>query len=385
MKETIRCSSLNQLIGCHGSPSLRKLAAEKMPELGQIFDDDGVTKSGSWTHYRAGLRLILNASAVGDLEMPAGKAPIVDSFEQWVEDFYYDTVIDITAASHAIAIEQRITVEYDLFILSGQIDCFTINAEGTEAEINDLKTGYIEVDKAESNWQLLGYLVLLLHRFPTLRRVTLRIIQPRNEPSKRISEVTVEVTPGLEATLVAEIENALTNPDDLETGRKQCRWCIAQLICPCVRKLRKEMKLKVTKAALEEIKLTPNDLLLAEWVLDGQVMSGPLDAARKLVKERIIANGPILMDDGTELSVIETNGPRKVPDAQVAKERMDEEGLNFMACVTVSMPMVEANVAKAKKLQKTSKDPAVETVPKWIEKNFSDIYEQPKQKELVIT
>lgn len=388
MKPTVRCSSLPQLLNCSGSRTLGPIAVEK----GMAVDmQEAITTSGSWTHFRAGLRLVMAAGAVGEPEKPAGPEPIVDTFESWVEDYYYDTVLSYTSTAFAIAVERRITVEFEKFILTGQIDCFTINADATEADINDLKTGYIPVTAAEFNWQLFGYLVLLLRLYPTLKKVRLRIIQPRNAPEERVSDIELEVTPDLEATLVAEIEAALEAPDELNTGRKQCRWCIAQLICPALKQLREAMKMKLTKESLAAIVETPNDVLLGEWVRDGKMLTAPIEASRELMKARIAEVGAIILDDGTELFVKEVNGQRKVPDNQAIRDRLQESGIDYVKVANVSFDLLESQVAagvlidgEMTKLPKSSKKPDVLTAPIWITRNLSDLYEQPRNKQLVV-
>lgn len=392
MKPIIRCSSLNQLLSCHGSRTLRQIALEKFGALAQLYDEDEMSSSGSWTHYHGAIRLITEHKAVGEPEMPAGQRPLVDKFEQWVEDYYVDTVMSYTHADHAIAVEQRLTMDCGRFILTGQLDCFTINADATEADINDLKTGYTKVDAADSNWQLLGYLVLLLVHYPTLKKVRLRIIQPRNEPEERISEVEIDVTPGLEAELVGRINAALDDEYSLETGPKQCRWCVAQLICPALKLLRQSMKAKLTKESVAALAAASDYELLGEWVRDSKVLAAPIDSATKLVKAALEKENIILLEDGTELSLKPKNGKRTVPDPATAKTRLEENGIDFMACISVSVGDVEEQAYKKGvlidgervKLPKSSKDPKVLTAPLWVERNFSDLYEQKVNQELVI-
>lgn len=115
----------------------------------------------------------------------------------------------------------------------GTIDCGTIS--DSLATVTDLKYGkgiYVEV---EENPQIMYYAYLLLLRHPGVRRVVLRIVQPRMPDAQgnvvRRWETTAEhICTWAEEQLIPAMKRTARD-NSLDCG-EHCRFCPAKLICP---------------------------------------------------------------------------------------------------------------------------------------------------------
>ena len=386
MKPEIRVSSLNWLLSCHGARTLAPIAVAR----GLAADEEtAVTLSGSMLHARGAQRLIA-AGAVGAADVPPGAEKWTpDPFEKFIEDFWVDTILTLTPPDWAMEVECYLEWETAGFKLTGHIDHFAINADATEAEINDLKAGYIPVDAADCNWQLTGYLVLLLLVYPTIRKVKLRIVQPRNNPEygfERVSEVTVEISDdSVIQFLKGKIMEALADPMTLETG-KQCRYCPAKLICGALEELRNEMKIQLTEAAIEAAKTGNNNETLGRWVRDAKVLGTPMEKAKAALKEQM-ENGAkeIQLEDGTKIILKPGFGPRNITDVTQAIDRAKRiipENEVFAECVTMSVGGLEGLVAKHLQLPKKSKKGT--SAESWVAANFGNLIERKPMSTLTV-
>ena len=384
MKPTIRVSSLNWLLSCHGARKIVEIAKA----LGLDIDEEtAITLSGSMIHARGAKRFV-DAGAVGTPEFPPGAekwAP--DPFEIFIEDFWVNHVLTNTPADWAMEVESALTWETGSFILSGHIDHFAINSEATEAIISDLKAGYIPVDAAGCNWQLLGYAVLLLLVYPTLRKITLRIVQPRNNPDlgyDRVTEATLDILDDSHILfLKGEIERALIESLELCSGG-QCRYCPGKLVCPCLIAIRDEMKLTLTKEQLEKLRETPNDELLGAWVRDGKTLGTVIEKAREQMKERLATAREITLADGTRIFLKSGLGQRKLTNISAALDRanrcLSPEGV--ATAVSLSLSTLEEVVAKELQLPKTSKK--VMSAESWVNTHFGDLVVREKGESLQV-
>lgn len=385
MKPEIRVSSLNWLLSCHGARTLVPIAIARNLVANEETD---VTRSGTMIHYRGAQRLIA-AGAVGTVETPPN-ADIwqPDPFEKFIEDYWVDTILAVTPPDWAMEVEASLEWDTPDFRLTGHLDLFAINADATEAEIDDLKAGYIPVDAADCNWQLTGYLVLLLLVYPTLRRVKLRIVQPRNNPDDgfdRVTEVMVEINDDSVINfLKGKIKEALADPMTLETG-KQCRYCPAALICAAQEELRKEMKIQLTQGDIAAIAAASNDETLGRWARDSKILSTPMEKAKALLKARLEQSKEIVLEDGTRLFLKDGFGPRQITDVPAALDkakRVVPEDELFGECVKFSLASFTDLVAKRLNLPKTSKKGV--SAESWVSTNFESLTKREPMKTLVV-
>lgn len=385
MKPEIRVSSLNWLLGCHGARTLVPIAVERKLASNEETD---ITRSGTMIHYRGAQRLIA-AGAVGAVDTPPDADKWQpDGFEKYIEDFWVDTILAKTPPDWAMEVEASLSWDTPDFRLTGHLDHYAINAEATEAEINDLKAGYIPVDAAECNWQLTGYLVLFLLVYPTIRKVRLRIVQPRNNPDdgfERITEATVEINDdAVIQFLKGEINKALADPMTLETG-KQCRYCPATLICAALEKLRAEMKHQLTEDDIAAIAARSDDETLGRWARDGKILDTPTKKAREMLKARLEEKKEIALDDGTRLFLKPGLGPRQITDVPAAldkAQRVVPADEIFAECVKFSLTSFEGLVAKHLNLPKTSKKGT--SAESWVATNFGSLTKREPTKTLVV-
>lgn len=371
MSFVFRCSSLDRVLHCNGSMTL-------VPMVAAREGDEGV--EGTALHWIAHARMKTELSAGGDI----GRQPAMPkslSFSGWVADYYFDHVKETVPAQWSLECEVPLAYDFslpapifgvnqdgsqnsiDAFTLSGHIDCLALNEEVTEAIGFDLKTGYDPVDPAEENWQLLGYVVLLLFAYPTLRKITFWVIQPRNDEDEgfqRASSVVIEGERLASATrtLVAELHRAIFNRMEVNTGIKACKWCPAAMQCPAAIELREIMKAHLTPELLAGIKATPDDGALAEWVIAGRTLNRPIEDAEAMLKERIRQNGSAAAPDGTRITMKTQGGSYHFPDPVAFYRETRKLIADDAVYATTIKPSVTKTVealAKVYGLPKTSK------------------------------
>ena len=219
MIPTIRASSLDRVLACPGSLTVNAIVK---PRDGTEGDE------GTLCHWLSAQRIKTEMGAIGDIgAQPRGFYPN----SVWISDYYVRHVMEVTPADYSLECEAALAYEFAAgagFVLSGHIDCLALSPDATHAIGWDLKTGYDPVDCADSNWQILGYCVLLKRAYPTLESVTFYIIQPRNDEDEgyeRISVVTITDLDAATATLATKIADAISRPLELNTTIKGCRSC----------------------------------------------------------------------------------------------------------------------------------------------------------------
>lgn len=352
MKPVIRCSSLDTVLLCHGSLTLASIVDPRAGEEGM---------EGTEIHAIAHNRMTRELGAGGDFVPIAASSKT--KFSRWIADFYYRFVSETTPAGWALETEAALAYEFDRFDLSGHIDCFAISPDATEAIGFDLKTGYIPVEPADNNEQVFGYACLLLRAYPTLRKITFYIVQPRNDEDEgfpRISPPMVmdgELLGHALAVLEQRVNAALDNPLEVNSGRVQCRWCPAAMQCPATIGERELMKIKLTPEQVAAIKRTPEDKTLADWLISAKTLAQPIEDARELASERIKANGSITATDGTTITQKIGKGAYKVLNAiglwATLVELLSEE--RRIRCMKFSMTSIKDEIAEELNVPKTGK------------------------------
>lgn len=382
LKPQFRCSGLDRVITCHGACSLDA----RFP---QISKDSEVSVAGSRMH-AVGAKRLIAAGALGVAD-PIYANDALEGFDAWITEFWVTTVLDLVPMGWALEVESEMGVEFARFFLSGHIDVLAISPDGTEAMIFDLKTGYNPVDPADCNWQLAGYAALLRVTVPTVQRVKLVIVQPRNNPDEgyeRVSEADVDFGAADVSGLIEQELNAvLDDPFTFCTAKKACAYCPFPISCPATKALKKAMKTTITKEAFDEIAETPTLEQLAEWARDGKIIEKATDSARERLKAEL-KDQTITLEDGTRVYLKDAMTPRACTNVTTLRTRVgvvlsDEAALN--SCFSPSFGEIEKAVAKKLGTPVKSKDQAKMSGEKWVKTNLGDLYTQEPTKKLTIS
>ena len=146
------------------------------------------------------------------------------------------------------------------------------------ALVNDLKSGFGIVERAELNLQLRGYAVLVAEKHPELESVYVSILQPRLwRPSERVTLAKYDKDDIKKAaTEIDRIIDGTEQPNaPLVAGEELCRYCRAKLVCPAFRKaialpLRKLSRVK-NEAELSKLKLEEERTKIVKRCSDKQL------------------------------------------------------------------------------------------------------------------
>lgn len=356
-KPTIRASEMDRVISCPGSLTLVPLVA---PREG----DDGL--EGSLLHFFIAQRAVAELGAIppeGGLASPVLPPGYkLSPFTAWIVDWAIRHLKDNVPAGWALFVELPLSYEYDRWISSGHHDWFAISPDGAESIGGDWKAVIVAVDPAESNWQVASYLSLEKLAWPTLIKQVFHVCQPRLDPDdghERVSVVTLsgDETRAMVTTLDAHVCLSLDRPRSLDTGIKSCRFCSAALQCAGLIKHREFMKHELTDSELAAVKATPNDAILADWLVAGKTLAQPIEDACELASERIKANGSITASDGTTITQKIGKGAYKVLNAiglwATLVELLSEE--RRIRCMKFSMTSIKDEIAEELNVPKTGK------------------------------
>lgn len=349
----IRASSLDRVLACNGSLVLVPLVA---PREGEEATE------GTALHWIGHAKLKQDAGAAGEIG-PAPAMPASLSFSAWIAEYYTRFVLETVPPDWSLECEVGLSYMWDQFNLSGHIDCLALNADATEAIGFDLKTGYDPVDAADMNEQVLGYCCLLLRAYPTLRKITFWIVQPRNDEDEgfqRCSSVTVEggVLESVPVSLENRLNAALANRMEVSTSMRACKWCPAAPQCPAATALRELMKATLTPEYLAAVKATPDDAALADWVIAGRTLNRPIEDAEKMLKARIKAAGFVDAGQGVRITIKEEGGSYSFPDPvgfYHATRRIIQDDAKYAETVKPSVTKTKEMIAAVTGLPKTAK------------------------------
>ena len=380
-----RASSADRVLTCHGSIGLVSKVEGSTIDLGEN-DGHEITWAGSWCHYQAALRLIQEYGAVGVLDplrIPSHWAP--SGYDEWVVDFYVKGVLAVTPPTWALVVEEEFEAEFSRFILTGHIDCFTISPDFTIACINDLKRGFGTVDKADVNWQLACYAVLLKLKFPALQKILLRIHQP-SEPD-RVSEFVADNLDQVVAFIEQCFNAALDDPYTLETS-KACLYCAALLVCPAFRKELEEMKITLAKEEFEKISPVIDIKSLAQTVAIGRKIKSPLEKLETALLARLEQQKGIPVEfEGGSVVANDGVGNREITDREFAFTTLAGT-VGQTHAIQAFKPSFEAITEvlhKQANLPKSSKDKEKLTCASWIDRNLGGVIKREKKVSLTWT
>lgn len=376
-KPVIRCSELAWMIECPGAATLESL-------IGMERGDEDQSWDGQWAHHKAASILVNTHGAMPPegglppLQLPASYEP--PDYMNWVVDFYVASVLEDAGADRAIGVEDEMLEEFAQFWLSGHCDVYTLDADATLLNFNDLKSGINPVDAASNNWQIIGYATLFKLRWDSIRKIRGRIIQPRlhedvapritgvtidekgctcDETGELVSNVTIDDMAG---ALERKINEAIANPLLLRTGIKQCRWCPAKLKCPALDEEEKAMiELLLTEEALKHLAEKPDDEALGRICVSSSLLTSRFESAKKMLKERLEAEPgkQVVLEDGTKLFLFDALGkrefkdgkPGEVPPIGQAWEKLAEALDSELAYGCLSIGMEDAEKALAKQFK----------------------------------
>lgn len=312
---TVRSSSTDRALLCPGSIKLCAIVPQR--ESSEEAND------GVYLHYLIAKRAIEELGATppeGGLvepKMPAGYR--LNPFSKWVVDYAIRHIQETIPADWSLMVEVEMEAEFPRWKNTGHGDIIGLSPDVTEMKGIDWKTGRDPVDPADNNDQVLSYIVQAKVNWPTLTKASFDIVQPlvdESEGHQRVSSVMIEgdVLNAAVLSLDLRMMDALDHPMDLNTGRRQCRYCAAKLSCPAYIADKDNMKLTMTESQLAAIKATPDDALIAQWVMDGKLLSPGFEEAEKIAKERIAAVGSLVAPNGAVMTVKQTAGSYSVVD-----------------------------------------------------------------------
>lgn len=330
MKPTIRSSSLDRVLSCSGSLTLSALVDERDGDEGH---------EGTMIHWMIADRAIRELGAAppdGGLpppDVPKGyKLPL---FSLWIVDWAIRHIYETIPADWSLMVEVEMEHEFDRWINKGHADIVGISPDGTRSKGIDWKTGRTPVDPADNNEQVGSYVALKKLTWPTLRESEFQIAQPRvNEEDgyQRVSTVVVTDLDALVTSMDSRVGVAIDNPMCLKTG-KQCTYCIG-CSCPCIVAEQEFMELTMTPEMLAQIKRTPDDAKLADFVIIGRRLEKPLKDATEMLHTRLDTNPVITSGSGNVITRKIIKGDYSVPDP-----------LKFMQAVRLILPQ-DASIAK---------------------------------------
>lgn len=391
---TIRASHADTAFSCNGS----LLAIPRVPERTDIAD----SIEGSLLHYLIAKRLVLEMGAVepeGGLEPPVlPKGYKLAAFSAWIVDWAVGVVRESVPTDWSLSVEVPLAYRYDLprpvwvpvseiigpipadhevkegmvciryAILSGHMDWFAQSPDGRETVKGDWKTGQVGAEPAECNWQVAAYEGLCKLAWEDTENSKFLLAQPRiDEEASGIPRISTTTMSGaqlieMNSVLAEQVCKALENRYETNSGQKQCKYCPVAAarpwLCPSLRAEEAFMKATLTPTLLEELRAAPNDALLGDFVISGRTLTGPVEKATDLLRERIDAQGYLDAGCGTRITQTSRPGAYKVPDpvAFFGKLRtilpQDEQ---IAKVVSPSMTRIKDEIAEVRGLPKTSK------------------------------
>lgn len=435
MNLTIRCSGLDQLFACNGSLLAQSLVSRRESE-------DGA--EGSLVHYLIAKRLVLELGATA----PDGLAPPVlpkgyalPAFSAWIVDWAVEHIRQSVPPDWTLMVEVGLAYEFDLkrpvwipaeelmpdfmthadasagtwtdtsdpahpvlkvlvnrFTLSGHLDVLAMSPDGRQSIGFDWKSGVIGADPAEQNWQASGYDTLVARAWPDVDDARFQLCQPRiDEDATGIPRVSVSALNDNELRLMADVivENvnlALENRYQTNSGMKQCRYCALALSrpwdCPSLKGDSEFMKATLTPDALEALRATPKDGQLGDFVIIGRTLTEPIKAATELLHERLDAVGFVDADCGTRITRTTRPGDYDIPDKQAfhatLKQVLPAEE-DRVECASFSMTEIKKKIASTRGIPQKSKKPGAVDASKVFDAELRPLTNQKESRILVFS
>lgn len=224
-------SSAERWMACPGSISLLKTL--ELPES----DEPDYRRDGIAAHEAAAHCLEYTHDAWEVIGEKFHDTEITEEIANAVQ-LYLDTVRPLLPYKGFVYIEERIQFpEHKMGY--GTVDCGTVNTDECLLDVTDYKHGEGIVVDVEWNPQLMYYAHGLITRHPEVRRVRLRIVQPRafhQDGPVRVWETTAETVEQWVADELLPAMNRAEMDHTLDSG-PWCRFCPAKLVCPVLTSL----------------------------------------------------------------------------------------------------------------------------------------------------
>jgi hypothetical protein len=348
---------------------------------------------GSQGHWQIAARLVLEQNATepaGGLlppDVPTGYA--MPKYSTWMIDWALRQVAELIPADWYLEVEVPLAYEFLLFILSGHLDLLAVSPDGKHIKGADWKLGYDAVDAADVNSQILGYLGLIKRAYPDAEDAEFFICQPRNDPDEGFPRVSSVKLTGAEldscvSYLEGRVNASLANPFELNTGRKQCRWCPVSWRCPAILALVEEMKTILTPEIIAKMK-TAGDAEVGDFVITSKVLAKAFDDAEAIAKERITKNGRIVAGCGINITQKHENGKyavkEPIPMFNAVRSILPAE--EIAGCINYSTTRLKDSIAKALSIPKTGQ--AATTAKSVFDAKLLPYLEQGKRTQLIFT
>lgn len=377
MTPTFRCSELDRILSCNGSITAAPLVAART-------GTEGV--EGALLHYLIAKRCIEELGATPpDGGLVAPRLPPkykLPAFSAWIVDWAFRHIKESVPAGWSLMVEVPLAYYYDLprpvwmetadgmkelvvqFILSGHIDIFALSPDGTQSKGIDWKTGIIGAEAAETNWQAAGYLGLAKRAWETIVHSEFDLAQPRIDEDAGIPRITTATIEGerlerLNLALAEEINKALENRFETNSGIKQCKYCPVGWRCPSVQADLEFMKANLTPEILAALKAAPEDTMLGDFVIGSRALAGPSEVAEDLLHARLDANQAVVAGCGITITRRMQPGSYEVPDPVAffkAVRTLLPSDDQIAKVAKPVMSRIQDEIAVAMDLPKTSKD-----------------------------
>jgi hypothetical protein len=302
MTPVFRASELDRILSCNGSITL-------VPLVNPRESDDG--DEGTYLHWLIASRLISELGATppdGGLPPPdVPKDYKLPPTSAWIVEWAVRHVRDTVPSDWSLLVEVPLAYSFPRWDNSGHIDWLALNPEATKAIGGDWKSGRDPVDPADSNWQTFDYQCLTKRAWESLQEVVFQICQPRVTEDDEVERVSTCTLGGdrLERandTLDAAVCVALDNRMELNSGRKQCRWCPVGAQCEALQLELDEMKVTLTKESIARVRKTPDDALLGDWVIKSRMLAQPMKDAVEILHTRLDTVGVINAASGATIT-----------------------------------------------------------------------------------
>ena len=360
MKPRFRCSSLPRALNCNGSITMLELVRRR--------EGGKEANIGTYLHWRIAQRLVEKHGAIApDDDLPEPKMPDgfkLLAFDAWIIEWAVRHVISTIPPDWTIYVELDLAYDLGDVELAGHIDIFAMSSDGKMAIGMDWKTGMLYVEPAPTNEQVMGYVVLAKTAWPELESVGFEICQPKADEEAGFERITTVCAEGetlalAPATLNDRLAAAYLNKQELNTGEKQCKYCVG-CSCPALREEQNLMKMTLTPEILAQIKETPDDAMLGDFVITGRMLAKPLEDAEDMLHERLDVMPAIRAGNGTRITRKVTGGSYTVLDPlrfyQETRALVPDDA-QYVLTVKPSMTALKDQIAEGLGIPKTGKAP----------------------------
>lgn len=306
----IRSSATDRGVNCPASITITPMVDER-------DGDEGF--EGGEIHHRNADRTIRELGAFppdgGLLPPHVPNGYVLPQNSLWIVDWCIRHLQESIPADWSLMVEVEMSHEHERWIQTGHADVLAISPDGKRCKGIDYKTGRKPVDPADNNWQVASYLSLAKLTWPTLQSGEFEICQPRiseEDGYERVSHVAVPDLAALVVAVNSAVCKSLDNPMLLRTGT-WCQYCIG-CSCPAIQAEQEFMELTMTPEMLANIKRTPDDATLADFVIIGRRLAKPLEDATEMLHERLDKSPAINAGCGVQVTRKIQRGDYTVPD-----------------------------------------------------------------------